>query len=120
MANYYIKGKKIYANIEALTNEELQIVVNYKSLGYTLIEESKRGKSKKEMLEDLIDFEEWKNDFETAYSLKAKESETEEYIKTVKELKSKYGIKTKSNTGFHIACQIYSKWKKAQQKEDNK
>ena len=50
MANYYIKGKKIYANIGALTNEELQIVVNYKSLGYTLIEASKRGKSKKEML----------------------------------------------------------------------
>lgn len=117
MANYKIEEKKIIADIVKLTSDELKAVQNYVALGYTLVEKEKpKGKSKAEMLEDLKDFADYKKDFETAYSLKAKEQDKN--IETIKSLKEKYGIKTKSNTGFHIACQIYAKWKKAQKTED--
>ena len=116
MANYKIKDNKIIADIGKLTAEELQAVKNYKALGYELVEKAKStsSKSKAEMLEDLKDFPDWKKDFETAYTLKAKEEEKNKGI--IAELKNKYEIKTKSNTGFHIACQIYAKWKKANNK----
>ena len=111
MANYKIEEKKIIADIGKLTSDELKAVQNYVALGYTLVEKPKaKAKTKAEILKDLENFAEYKQDFETAYSLKAKEEEKN--IDIIKSLKTKYGIKTKSNTGFHIACQIYAKWKK--------
>ena len=124
---YTIKGKKIYGEIKELTEKELQEVKNYLAFGYSFIEESKRGITKAEMLEELEKDPEVKKDFETAYSIKAKE--VKDYIDTIEGFKKKYGInikikkgenKGKYVVGYHLACQIYTKWKKEQPKEDNK
>ena len=121
MANYKVKDNKIYADISKLTEEELNAVKNYKALGYELEQrEFKKGISKNEMLEELSKDAEYKADFEKAYSIKTKELEKNaEFISALKE---KYGIRTvtkegKAITGYHLACKIYTKWKKANKKK---
>lgn len=120
MANYKIKNNRIIADISKLTEEELLAVKNYRALGYELESKTfKKGITKDEMLEELKADKEVLKDFETAYNIKAKEVENN--IDIITALKDKYGINiiTKSGknagkyiAGYHLACQIYTKWKK--------
>lgn len=122
--NYKVKDGKIYADILKLTEQEKAEVKTYRELGFELVEWKRTStKSKKEMIADLDvkGYEEWKEDFETAYDIKAKDIENNK--KFIDELKEKYGIRTETKktgqpvTGFHLACQIYSKWKKKENKK---
>lgn len=120
MANYKIKDNRIIADISKLTEEELLAVKNYRALGYELEAKTfKKGITKNEMLEELQADKEVLKDFKTAYNIKA--TEVENNLDIINALKEKYGIKivTKSGknagkyiAGYHLACQIYTKWKK--------
>lgn len=130
MANYKIKGNTILADIDKLTEEELTTLKKYRALGYEIENKVfKKGISKEEMLEELEADKEVKADFETAYSIKASaiKKNDKAVIDTIKSFKDKYGInivvkkgKNEGNyiVGYHLACQIYNKWKKAQDKKD--
>ena len=121
--NYTVskKNKKIFADVGKLTEEEINIVKNYTSLGYELVnKELKKGVSKEQMLKELASDEDAKKDFETAYSIK--KDEIEDKADIINELAVKYGIKTKTKAGndiigYHLACQIYTKWSKKNKKE---
>ena len=121
--NYKVKDGKIYADILKLTEQEKAEVKTYRELGFELVEWKRTStKSKKEMIADLDvkGYEEWKEAFETAYKIKAKDIENNKEF--IDELKEKYGIRTETKagepvTGFHLACQIYSKWKKKENKK---
>lgn len=114
MANYKVKDGKVFADVSKLTEEELKAVKNYISLGYTLTQkEFKKGITKDEMLNKLSAAPEVKKDFETAYSIKLKN--IEDFAGVIEELGKKYGIRTKTKegkpvVGYHLACQIFSKW----------
>lgn len=130
MANYKIKGNTILADIDKLTEEELTTLKKYRALGYEIENKVfKKGVSKDEMLKELEADEEVKKDFETAYSIKASaiKNNDKAVIDTIKGFEEKYGIniivqkgenKGKYIVGYHLACQIYTKWKKAQEKKD--
>ena len=60
MANYEIKGKTIYANIEKLTDKEVKLLSKYVALGYT-VEEKEEEETKKKTLTDS-DILEYLND----------------------------------------------------------
>lgn len=121
MANYKVSGNKIFADVSKLTEEELNAVKNYKALGYELVnKEFKKGITKAEMLKELEADEDAKKDFETAYSIKKDEIKSKADI--IKAFEVKYGIKTQTKAGddivgYHLACQIYTKWSKKNKKD---
>lgn len=57
MANYEIKGKTIYANIEKLTDKEVKLLSKYVALGYT-VEEKEEEETKKKTLKnaDILEY----------------------------------------------------------------
>ena len=121
MANYKVNGNKVFADVSKLTEEELNAVKNYMALGYELVnKEFKKGITKAEMLAELASDEDAKKDFETAYSIK--KDEIKDKADTIKAFEVKYGIKTKTKAGedivgYHLACQIYTKWSKKNKKD---
>ena len=121
MANYKVSGNKIFADVSKLTEEELNAIKNYRALGYELVNKTfKKGITKEEMLKELASDEDAKKDFETAYSIK--KNEIKDKADTIKALEVKYGIKTKTKAGedivgYHLACQIYTKWSKKNKKD---
>ena len=121
MANYKVSGDKILADVSKLTEEELNAIKNYMALGYELVDKKfKKGITKEEMLKELASDEDAKKDFETAYSIKKDEIKNKADI--IKAFEVKYGIKTKTKAdedivGYHLACQIYTKWSKKNKKD---
>ena len=119
--NYTVKGDKIIADILNLTDEEIAEITKYRAIGYT-VEPKKPSKAptKDEMLAELATDDKALADFKKAYKLKKKEldnKETKEFIARL--VKDYEGLKTTTTkgeavAGYHLACQIYSLWKKAQ------
>lgn len=124
MANYKAEGKKIFADIGKLSEAELKAVKNYIALGYELVEQKfTKVITKEKMLEELKADEEAKSDFEKAYGIK--KDEIKENAELITKLEKKYGIKTKTKAGddivgYHLACQVFSKWKKKKREEAKK
>lgn len=124
--NYTVKGDKIIANILNLTDEEIAEIAKYRAIGYTVVaKKPSKAPTKDEMLAELATDEKdkkVKEDFEKAYKIKKKEldnKETQEFIAGL--VKDYEGLKTTTKkgeavAGYHLACQIYSLWKKAQAK----
>ena len=121
--NYTVKGDKIIANILNLTDEEIAEIAKYRAIGYTVVaKKPSKAPTKDEMLAELATDEKALEDFEKAYKIKKKEldnKETQEFI--AKLVKDYEGLKTTTKkgeavAGYHLACQIYSLWKKAQAK----
>lgn len=124
--NYTVKGDKIIADILNLTDEEIAEIAKYRAIGYTVVaKKPSKAPTKAEMLEALEADKKVKDDFEKAYAIKKKELDDEKTQEFIAKLVEEYkGIKTKTKkgeavAGYHLACQIYSIWKKTNKKTEN-
>lgn len=104
MANYEIKGKTIYANIEKLTDKEVKLLSKYVALGYT-VEEKEEEETKKKTLTDAYIREYLAKDEEALETYKKiiKEPAKDKNGKTKLTSKGKV-VKKGFNAGRHWFC----------------
>lgn len=107
MANYEIKGKVIYADIQKLTDKEVKLLSKYVALGYT-VEEKEEEETKKKTLTDAY-IRDYLNGDEEAiktYDKIIKEPAKDKNGKT--KLTSKGNVVKKGfNAGRHWFCKNY-------------
>lgn len=92
--NYRVKGNTVIADINALTEKEMEVVKKYVALGFTVKEAPKqKTKTVAEMREELSVDAEALKEFNKLYSAKSVKGEKAPFFK---------------------ACKYYNDWKKAQ------
>lgn len=107
MANYEIKGKTIFANIEKLTDKEVKLLSKYVALGYT-VEEKEEEETKKKTLTDAYIRDYLANEEEAleTYDKIIKEPAKDKNGKTKLTSKGKV-VKKGFNAGRHWFCKNY-------------
>lgn len=107
MANYEIKGKTIYANIEKLTEKEVKLLSKYVALGYT-VEEKEEEETKKKTLTDayIRDYLAKEEEAIETYDKIIKEPAKDKNGKTKLTSKGKV-VKKGFNAGRHWFCKNY-------------
>ena len=107
MANYEIKGKVIFADIQRLTDKEVKLLSKYVALGYT-VEEKEEEETKKKTLTNAYILEYLKGDEKaiTTYNEVVNEPATDKNGKTKLTSKGKV-VKKGFNAGRHWFCKNY-------------
>lgn len=107
MANYEIKGKVIYADIQKLTDKEVKLLSKYVALGYT-VEEKEEEETKKKTLTNAYILGYLKDDEKAikTYNDIMNEPATDKNGKTKLTSKGKV-VKKGFNAGRHWFCKNY-------------